>query len=177
MASYAEANQNADAVALAEKLAAKNPADKKAQMNLATVYAQADQMDKAAGVLEKLRASGQLSDEREYRQLYITYANMDGREKDVISVINEGMQKGVLKPDHQTYLALAQSYYYSEQIPQAIENWQKAAPMSKDGETYLNLARVLWQEGRVPEAKQAAQQALAKGVKKPEDARKIINLK
>jgi hypothetical protein len=29
----------------------------------------------------------------------------------------------------------------------------------------------------VPEAKQAAQQALAKGVRKPEDARKIINLK
>ena len=177
MATYAETGQNAEAIALAEKLAAKNPTDKKAQTNLATVYAQADQMDKAAGVLEKLRASGQLSDEREYRQLYITYANMDGREKDVISVINEGLQKGILKPDHQTYLALAQSYYYSEQIPQAIENWQKAAPMSKDGETYLNLARVLWQEGRVPEAKQAAQQALAKGVKKPEDARKIINLK
>jgi Flp pilus assembly protein TadD len=102
---------------------------------------------------------------------------MDGREKDVISVINEGMQKGALKPDYQTYLALAQSYYYSEQIPQAIENWQKAAPLSKDGETYLNLARVLWQEGRTAEAKQAAQQALAKGVKKPEDAKKIINLK
>jgi len=177
MAAYAESHQNAQAIALAEQLAAKNPADKKAQMNLATVYAQADQMDKAAGVLEKLRASGQLSDEREYRQLYITYANMDGREKDVISVINEGMQKGVLKPDYQTYLALAQSYYYSEQIPQAIENWQKAAPLSKDGETYLNLARVLWQEGRTAEAKQAAQQALDKGVKKPEDARKIINLK
>jgi tetratricopeptide (TPR) repeat protein len=177
MAAYAESNQNAQAIALAEQLAAKNPADKKAQMNLATVYAQADQMDKAAGVLEKLRASGQLSDEREYRQLYITYANMDGRDKDVIAVINEGMQKGVLKPDYQTYLALAQSYYYSEQIPQAIENWQKAAPLSKDGETYLNLARVLWQEGRTAEAKQAAQKALDKGVKKPEDARKIINLK
>jgi tetratricopeptide (TPR) repeat protein len=177
MAAYAESNQNAEAVALAEKLAAKNPTDKKAQMNLATVYAQADQMDKAAGVLEKLRTSGQLSDEREYRQLYITYANMDGREKDVIAVINEGVQKGVIKPDQQTYLALAQSYYYSDQIPQAIENWQKAAPLSKDGETYLNLARVLWQEGRLPEAKQAAQQALAKGIKKPEDAKKIINLK
>ncbi len=177
MASYAEANQAGDAIALAEKLAAKSPTDKKAQINLATVYAQADQMDKAAAVLEKLRAAGQLSEEREYRQLYITYANMDGREKDVVSVINEGIQKGVLKPDHQTYLALAQSYYYSEQIPQAIENWQKAAPLSGDGETYLNLARVLWQEGRVPEAKQAAQQALSKGVKKPEDAKKIINLK
>ncbi|HET6397905.1 MAG TPA: tetratricopeptide repeat protein [Pseudoxanthomonas sp.] len=177
MASYAEANQNAEAIKLAEQLAAKNPADKKAQTNLATVYAQAEQMDKAAAVLEKLRAAGQLTDEREYRQLYITYANMDGREKDVIAVINEGLQKNLLKPDYQTYLALAQSYYYSDQIPQAIENWQKAAPLSKDGETYLNLARVLWQEGRVPEAKQAAQQALAKGVRKPEDARKIINLK
>ena len=177
MACYAESKQNAEAIALAEKLAAKNPADKKAQMNLATVYAQADQMDKAAAVLEKLRGAGQLSDEREYRQLYITYANMDGREKDVIAVINEGIQKGAIKPDYQTYLALAQSYYYSDQIPLAIENWQKAAPLSKDGETYLNLARVLWQEGKVAEAKQAAQQALAKGVKKPEDAKKIINLK
>ena len=177
MASYAESNQNAEAVALAEQLAAKSPADKKVQMNLATVYAQADQMDKAAGVLEKLRASGQLTEEREYRQLYITYANMEGREKDVIAVINEGMQKGLLKPDHQTHLALAQSYYYSDQIPQAIKAWQDAAPLSKDGETYLNLARVLWQEGRTAEAKQAAQQALAKGVRKPEDARKIINLK
>lgn len=177
MACYAEANQHAEAIALAERLAAKNPADKKAQTNLATVYAQADQMDKAAAVLEKLRAAGQLTEEREYRQLYITYANMDGREKDVIAVINEGMQKGLLKSDYQTHLALAQSYYYSDQIPQAIEQWQKAAPMSKDGETYLNLARVLWQEGRMPEAKQAAQQALAKGIRKPEDARKIINMK
>jgi tetratricopeptide (TPR) repeat protein len=177
MAAYAESNQNAEAVALAEKLAAKNPNDKKAQMNLATVYTQADQMDKAAAVLEKLRTSGQLTDEREYRTLYITYANMDGHEKDVIAVINEGMQKGALKPDHQTYLALAQSYYYSDQIPLAIENWQKAAPLSKDGETYLNLAIVLSQEGQVAEAKKAAQQALAKGVKNPDKAKQIINLK
>ena len=177
MASYAEANMSAEAIALAEQLAAKNPDDKKAQINLATVYSQADQMDKAVAVLEKLRASGQLTEEREYRQLYVTYANMDNHEKDVISVINEGVQKGVLKADHQTFLALAQSYYYSDQIPQAIENWQKAAPLSKDGETYLNLARVLWQEDRIPEAKQAAQQALDKGVRKPEDARKILSLK
>ncbi|KAF1688932.1 tetratricopeptide repeat protein [Pseudoxanthomonas koreensis] len=177
MAAYAETNQYAEAVALAESLAAKNPTDKKSQTNLAAVYSQAEQMDKAAAVLEKLRAAGQLSEEREYRQLYITYANMDGREKDVISVINEGLQKGALKPDYQTHLALAQSYYYSDQVPLAIEAWKKAAPLSKDGETYLNLARVLWQEDRLAEARQAAQQALDKGVKKPEDARRIINLK
>lgn len=176
MASYAEAGQNDAAVKLAEQIAGKNPGDKKAQMNLASVYLQADKNDQAAGVLEKLRASGQLTDDREYRQLYSMYANMDGKEKEVISVINEGVQKGVLKDDYQTNLALAQSYYYSEQIPQAIAAWQKAAPQSPNGETYLNLARVLWQEDRIPEAKQAAKAALDKGLKKPEDAKKILAL-
>ncbi|SDR13684.1 tetratricopeptide repeat protein [Pseudoxanthomonas sp. CF125] len=176
MASYAEAGQAGEATQMAEKIAAKTPGDKKAQMNLASVYLQADKYDQAAAILEKLRSSGQMTDEKEYRQLYTTYANMDGKEKEVIAVINDGMQKGVLKPDQQTYLALAQSYYYSDQIAPAIEAWQKAAPLSKDGETYLNLAKVLWQEDRIPEAKQAAKSALEKGVKKPEEAKKIIAL-
>ncbi|WOB51370.1 tetratricopeptide repeat protein [Xanthomonas hydrangeae] len=177
MAAYAEAGKTGEAVATAEAIAAKTPNDKKAQLNLASMYMQADQMDKAAAVMDKLRAAGQLTEEKEYKQLYSIYANTENKEKDVIAVINEGMQKGILKPDYQTYLALAQSYYYSEDVPKAVENWQKAAPLSKDGETYLNLAKVLHSEGRIPEAKQAAQQAIAKGVKKPEDAKKIINLK
>lgn len=177
MAAMSEAGQTGEAVKQAEALAARNPNDKKAQLNLASMYMQADQMDKAASVMDKLRASGQLTEEREYKQLYSIYANTDNKEKDVIAVINEGLQKGILKPDYQVYLALAQSYYYSDQVPQAIEAWQKAAPLSKDGETYLNLARVLHSEGRIPEAKQAAQQALAKGVKNQADAKKIINLK
>ena len=177
MASYAEAGQTGEAVKEAEALASRNPSDKKAQLNLASMYMQADQMDKAAAVMDKLRASGQLTEEREYKQLYSIYANTENKERDVIAVINEGLEKGILKPDYQVYLALAQSYYYSEQIPQAIEAWQKAAPLSKDGETYLNLAKVLHSEGRIPEAKKAARDAKAKGVKNPADADKIINLK
>ncbi len=177
MAALAEAGQTGDAVKEAEALAAKNPADKKAQLNLASMYMQADDMAKAAAVMDTLRAAGQLTEEREYKQLYSIYANTENKEKDTIAVINEGLSKGILKPDYQTYLALAQSYYYSDQIPQAIEAWQKAAPLSKDGETYLNLAKVLHSEDRIPEAKEAARQALAKGVKRADDAKKIINLK
>ena len=176
MVCYQEAGQLAEAVKVAEQLAAKTPNDKRAQMNLASIYLNSEQEAKAAAVLEKLRAAGLMTEEKDYRQLYLTYANMEGKEKDVIAVVNEGLQKGVVKPDYQTYLALAQAYYYSEQIPQAIEAWQKAAPLSKDGETYLNLARVLWQEGRIPEAKVAARAALDKGLKKPDDAKKIIAL-
>ncbi|HEY0662076.1 MAG TPA: tetratricopeptide repeat protein [Lysobacter sp.] len=176
MATYAESGNAGEAVKMAEAVAAKNPNDKRAQLNLAAVYQQGDMLDKSAVVLEKLRASGQLTEDKEYRQLYATYLNMDGKEKEAIGVINEGVQKGVLKPDYQTYLALAQSYYFSDQPAQSIDAYKKAAPMAPDGEAYLNLARVLWQEDRIPEAKEAAKQAVAKGVKKPDDAKKILAL-
>ncbi|MGH8036710.1 MAG: tetratricopeptide repeat protein [Stenotrophomonas sp.] len=179
MAAMSEAGQTGEAVAEAEAIAKRNPEDKKAQMNLASMYMQADQMDKAAAVMDTLYKGGKLTDEREYKQLYSIYANTENKEKEVINVINDGLQKGILKPDYQVYLALAQAYYYSDpqQADKAIEAWQKAAPLSKDGETYLNLARVLHAEGRIPEAKEAARQAKAKGVKNPKDAEKIINLK
>ncbi|WP_102947114.1 tetratricopeptide repeat protein [Stenotrophomonas sp. VV52] len=179
MAAMSEAGQTGEAVKEAEALAAKNPNDKKAQMNLASMYLQADQMAQAATVMDKLLAAGQLSEEREYKQAYSIYANTENQEKKVIQVIDDGLAKGVLKPDYQVYLALAQANYYLDppQVDKAIDAWQKAAPLSKDGETYLNLARVLHSEGRTAEAKQAAQQALAKGVKNQADAKKIINLK
>jgi tetratricopeptide (TPR) repeat protein len=178
MAAYSSNDQVAEAVAVARQIAERNPDDKRAQINLASMYMQADQMDQAAAVMEKLRVAGQLTEEREYRQLYSIYANTENAENKVIEVINEGLGKGVLKDDHQVYLALAQSYYFTDRIPQAIEAWQKAAPLSPNGETYLNLARVLHGEGRIPEAREAARQALAKGgLRKPEDAQKIINLK
>ena len=178
MAAYSSNDQVAEAVEVARQVAERNPQDKRAQINLASMYMQADQMDQAAAVMESLRAAGQLSEEREYRQLYSIYANTENAENKVIEVINEGLTKGVLKEDHQVYLALAQSYYFTDRVPQAIEAWQKAAPLSPNGETYLNLARVLHGEGRVPEAREAARQALAKGgLRKPEDAQKIINLK
>lgn len=174
MYAYAESDQGAEAARLAEQIAAQTPSDKRAQMNLAATYMQTDAYDKAAAVLEKLRAAGQLSDDREYRQLYSTYLNIGGKEREAANVIAEGLQKGILQPSHDTYVALAQAYYFSDQIAPAIDAYQKAAPLAKDGETYLNLAKVLWQEDRLTEAKAAAREAMSKGLKTPDDAKKIL---
>ena len=174
MGTYADMDQPEEAAKIAEELSAKNPNDTSVQMNLASIYMQNEQPDKAAAVLEKLRAGGMLKTERDYRNLYALYLNAQGREKDAIAVIDEGLQKGLLKPDYQTYNAQAQAYWFSEQPGKAIEAYQKAAPLAPDGETYLNLARALTNEGRAAEAKEAARQALAKGIKKPEDANRII---
>jgi len=177
LAAYVEAQRMDEAIALAEQLAADQADDKQAQINLATVYMQTDQLPRAAEVLERLRRAGQFEQKSQYQQLYLIYAQMQGRETEVIAVINEGLEKGILQADYPVHLALAQSYYYSGQIPQAITAWQHAAPLADDGETWLNLARVLHAENRISEAKQAAQHALAKGVRDPNDANRIINLK
>lgn len=174
MGSYFEMGQPAEAAKIAEDLSRSNPNDKRLQMNLASIYMQADQNDKAAALLEQLRTSGQLTEDKDYRNLYALYLNMEGKEKAAATVINDGLQKGVLKPDFQTYQALAQAYYFSEQPGLAIDAYVKAAPLAPDGETYLNLAKALWQEGRLAEAKQAAQQALDKGIRKPADAKTIL---
>ena len=176
VATYIETGQEAEASALAERIGAQNPNDKRAQMNLAAVYMQGDQLDKAAAVLERLRLAGQLTEDREYRQLYGTYLNLDGQEAKAAEVITEGLQKGVLKPDHQVYVAQAQAYYFSDQIAPSIEAYKKAAPLDDNGETYLNLAKVLWQEDRIAEAKEAARQAKTKGLDSPKEADQIIAL-
>ena len=175
MAAYAESGQPAEAAKLAEQVASGTPEDKRSQLNLAAVYMQGGQDDKAIAVYEGLRARGELTEDREYRNLVALYANSEGKEQQAIEVINDGLGKGVLKPDHQAYVALAQAYYFSEQIGPAIEAYQKAAPLAPNGEPYLNLAKILANEGRSAESKQAAQQALDKGgLKSPEDARKLL---
>ncbi len=177
MASYFDSDQPAEAAKIAEAVLAKNPNDKKLQMNLASIYMQANQDDKATALLEKMRASGQLTDSKDYHNLFAMYANSDGKEKEVISVIKEGLDKGILKPDYQTYLALGQAYYFTDQPGPAIENFKKAAPLAPDGTAYLNLAKILSTEGKQDEARQAAQQALDKGLKNPQEARKILGQK
>lgn len=173
MGAYFDSNQPQEAARIAEGLIAKHPDDKNLQLNLASSYIEAGQDDKAAAMLEKLRASGALDKPEDYRNLYAMYLNHN-KNKEGIAVIEEGLKKGVLKEDFATLGALAQAYWFSEQPGQAIATYRKAAPLAPDGETYLNLARALLNEGHAAEAGQAAQQALDKGVRNPGDARQII---
>lgn len=174
MATYFDQDKPLEAAKIAEELLAKNPNDKKTLMNLSSIYAEAEQYDKAVAVLERGRAAGLLTDERDYRQLFALYLNTEGQEAKGIEVINEGLSKGILKPSAETYNALAQAYYFTDNLEQAIEAYKKAAPLAADGETHLNLSRVLTNEERYAEAKAAAQEAIKKGVKKPGEAWMVI---
>jgi tetratricopeptide (TPR) repeat protein len=174
MASYFELERPMEAAKVAEELAAASPDDKRVLSNLAAIYAQADQYDRATEVLERMRAKGMFAEERDYRQLYAMYLNMEGRENEAIGVINEGIERGVLGSDADVYVALGQAYYFTDRFDEALDAYRKAAPLAKDGEPALNLARLLSNEDRPAEAKKAAQDALARGIRRPGDAWMII---
>lgn len=169
LSSYAETGNDTAAIATAEALYQKDPTDKRALMNLATLYGNADQQDKAVALLDDARKKGMLTDATDYQRLYSTYFGME-REKEAAVVIEEGLAKGILPSDGKTYAVLAQAHYYSDNVPGAIAAAQKGGPLSSDGELLLFLAQVLGGEDRNPESKAAAQQALAKGLKNPGEA-------
>ncbi len=174
MASYADAGRAGEAATLAEQVASQAPGDKRAQLNLANIYLQADDHAKAIEIYERLRQAGQLDEDRDYSNLAALYLNTENGEPKAIAVLNEGLDKGILKGDYRTYASLAQAYYFSDQYEKAIEFYGKAAPLDDDGSTYLNLAKALSNEGRDAESKAAAQKALDKGLSNPEEARKLL---
>lgn len=169
LSAYAETGNDTAAIATAEQLYQKDPADKRALMNLATLYGNADQKDKAVALLDEARKKGMLTDANDYQRLYGTYFGME-REKEAAQVIEEGIAKGILPEDGKTLAILAQAHYYSDDIPAAIAAAQKGGPLSSDGELSLFLAQVLGQEDRNAESKAAARQALDKGLKNPGEA-------
>lgn len=174
MASYFELKQPERAEKIALDMLHKHPGDKSLMLNLASIYGQAGQNDKAAAMLEDVRNRGLLTDANDYRKLYVIYANLPGKETRTIAVINEGLQKQVLKPSVEVYATLAQSYYAVNQPAQAIDAYRRADSLAADGEAGLNLARVLYNEKRYPEAWAAAQQAQRKGLKRAEDAKTLL---
>lgn len=173
----ANLNRNDEAAAIYKDLVAKNPADKRILMNAVAALQNADKFDQANLLLEDAYKRGMLSEEKELRALYIGYMNAD-RYKDAEAVIEDGVGKGILTPGTdlaKAYVILAQNAYYKEDDQNAIRLYQKAAPMAADGEAYLNLAKVLSNSGKKAEAKAAAQKALDKGIKKPDEAKSILS--
>jgi tetratricopeptide (TPR) repeat protein len=166
----------AEAAALYEQILAKNPDDKNTLMNAVSLYQQANNNKRVDELLAIARKKNMLTTDTEYRTLYVPLIN-GGKLKEALELIEEGIAKGAIKPSQKIandYAVIAQTYYADENTAKAIEIYKRAAAVSENGEASLNLARILRNEGRIGEAKQAAQEALNKGIKKPEDAKKIL---
>jgi hypothetical protein len=172
----ANMDRHDEAAAIYKQLVAQNPGDKRLLMNAVAALQNADKFAEANVLLEDAYKRGMLSEQRELRALYVGYMNAE-RWEDARKVMADGVAKGILPQDAglaRDYMVLAQNAYVDDKIPLAIELYGIAAPMAADGEAYLNLAKVLEYAGKKADARAAAQKAIDKGIKKPEDAKRIL---
>lgn len=173
----ANLGRNEEAAAAYKVLIAKNPDDKRVLMNAVASLQGADKYNEANVLLEGAYKRGMLTEARELRALYVGYMN-EARWNDAKAIMEAGTSKGILEQNAQLakdYMVLAQNAYAEDNIPLAIEMYTKAAPIAADGEAYLNLAKVLEYSGKKADAKAAAQKGLDKGLKKPDDAKRILS--
>lgn len=174
VADYLGMDKPQDAAVMIEQLLVKNPKDKNLLQNLVAAYQQSDQDAKAGQVVDRIRAAGLMTENKDYEFAYRLLANIEGREKDAVTYINEGLDKGILTPNYDVYAFLGTAYYNTDQNAKALDAWAKAAPLGKDGEMYLNIAKLQFGDDHNAEAKASARQALAKGLKRPGEAWVVI---
>jgi tetratricopeptide (TPR) repeat protein len=155
-----------EAAAALEKLLVLKPGDKKIMMNLASVYMQTEQDAKAGQMFDKMRAEGLLTESKDYEAGFRLLANLEGREKDALAFIDEGLKKGVLQPSYEMYAIQGRAAFEADDMKGAMAAWAKGAPLSKNGEMYLNLAQAQYDDNQLAAAKASAIAAREKGVKK-----------
>lgn len=162
---YSDIGQPAKAAELTKQIAQASGGDRVTRVNLAITYRDAKQYVEAADVIADLRRDQQLVEERDYLTAINIYSAMKNKEEDLANVIQEGLDKGALKPSAVYYNKLAEAHYYSGEVDKAIAAWALGAPLSKNGAAYLNLAIVQCQDhvGKWAGCKESAKKAIEKG--------------
>lgn len=172
MASYAESGQNDKAAALAQSQLGANPDDPNALNNAVAVLTQAQKYPQAIQMLESARAAGKLTKDTQYVNLAKLYliTGQDGADPapnatKAGQVLEEGISKGVVKADADTYVLLGQSAELANNTGKAIDYYNKAEPTATDGEPALRSGRLLLSENKYSQAKTLIQRGIDKGVK------------
>jgi predicted Zn-dependent protease len=155
-----------DAAVALEKLLAAKPNDKRLMLSLASAYMDAGDDAKAGQMFDKMRVAGLLTESKDYEAGFRLLANIEGRQKDALAFIDEGLKKGVLQPSYEMYLVQGRAAFDADDMKGAMAAYAKGAPMSKNGEMYLNLSQLQLDAGDYAAAKASALAAREKGVKR-----------
>lgn len=180
IASYYDAENFTEAAATAEALLATDPTNKNLTQQLASIYLEIEQDQKALALLEGAYAKGLLTEEKDLRQLYQLYNYLE-KPADAARIITEGLSKGVLTETVDTLRGLADAYALSaesqpdesaqrkELLAKAADAYGRAAAGSTaDGELDMQRGHLLIDLERWADAKAALTAALQKGKLKRE---------
>ena len=162
MASYFELNQYDQAAALVQTQMQKDPSNKKLLNQLATIYIQANKPQQALDLMAKAKSQGLITTAADYMQLAKLQAAAD-KYKEASVTIQEGLDKGALKPSFDVYKLQGDVCTQGEDDKCAIDAYTKASPQAKDGNIDYQLGYLLFYSDRSKDAAEALSRAIQKG--------------
>lgn len=132
IASYFAMDKYDDAGKVAEAALAKDPNNAKLLMNVVQIYTNAHEYDKALPLLERARSNGEITDETTYVNMAKLYYNiaLDGKDTKAnalkaTQVIEEGMDKSIVKPSPDNYKLLGDAYLLAGDTARANAAYDK----------------------------------------------------
>jgi len=155
-----------------EQLVAIAPHTKRYWIQLATIENTIGRGHSAAATLTLAHTARLLDDDKEYRQLARLYFAHDLPMR-CAQTVEEGMQKGVIKPDAEAYELLANCLLAARETDRALAPLAKAGELSADGRSLLMLGQLHLQRDRFELAREALSKALTKA---PREQRGSIEL-
>ncbi|HWU77555.1 MAG TPA: tetratricopeptide repeat protein [Rhodanobacter sp.] len=174
MASYSASGQGDEVVKLAQQDLAAHPDDPARLSTAISALQQAGKYPEAIKLMEDARAKGKLTSEAEYVLLGSLYFNQalssDDPKPDAnksIAVIKDGMSKGIMQSNADSYLLLGKAEYLAGDSKSAMASYNKALPLATDGEPALQIASILLTDSKYSQAKSKVELAISKGVKHP----------
>ncbi|TDR47520.1 tetratricopeptide repeat protein [Tahibacter aquaticus] len=165
MASYFELNQYGEAAKLSEAQLAKNPTDKKLIQQLASIYVNNEQNDKALKLLSDAKAKGLITTADDYKLLAQLYGQAE-KPAEGAALLEEGFGKGAIPPSYEMYKLLGDSYSLADNEAKAIDAYGKASPLAKDGEADLLRGQLQVNNQQWAPAKESLTKAISRGVKR-----------
>lgn len=166
MASYFELNNYGEAAKISEQQLAKNPTDKKLIQQLASIYVNSDQNDKALKLLADSKSKGLITTADDYKLLAQLYAQAD-KPAEGAALLEEGFQKGAIPAtNYELTKLLGDSYALADNEPKAIDAYNKASPLAKDGEVDFLRGQLQINAQQWAPAKESMTKALQRGVKR-----------
>jgi len=171
MASYAQSGQKDQAMKLAQEQLAAHPDDPEARNNAVSVLVNAEKYPEAIQLLEKARAAGKLTEEKDNMTLAKLYLLQAQSSNDPApdaakgaQVLQDGLDKHTITGSSETYKLMGQAYEMAGNSDKAIAAYNLALPQATDGESALRAGHLLMVENKFSQAKPLLEQAVQKGV-------------
>lgn len=169
-------DRSADAARQYDVVLARSPGDRTVAMNAIALHQRAGNAERAASLLADAHERGYLQSIVEYRAIYVPLAQ-GGRLREALAVIDAGIAAGAIKPGPELardLKVIADQSTLADDLAFSITLYERADAIATDGEAALNLAKLLWLNERKDEARTVARRALDKGLRNPEEARRLI---